>query len=138
MNGWINPGLNGPFSGSSAALAFEKYRREGDFVRLAPSDAFVFLDERPDSINDGWFRVETSGYSPLNLADLTITDLPAVYHNDATSFTFADGHSEFHRWRGLQKLALKMAGGKRQAIPAPNDQDVQWLMEHATKPTAAN
>jgi len=60
MNGWMNPGLNGPYSGNSETLAFEKYRRESDFIHLAPTDAFVFLDERPDSINDGCFRVETA------------------------------------------------------------------------------
>lgn len=55
-----------------------------------PSDIFVFLDEHPDSINDGYFI--NRAYYPEWL------DLPASYHNGAGSFSFADGHSEAHRW----------------------------------------
>ena len=55
-----------------------------------PSDIFVFLDEHPDSINDGYFV--NKAYSNEWL------DLPASYHNGAGSFSFADGHAEAHRW----------------------------------------
>jgi prepilin-type processing-associated H-X9-DG protein len=56
-----------------------------------PQDIFVFLDEHPDSINDGYF---------LNKADKhEWIDLPASYHNGAAAFSFADGHGELHRWK---------------------------------------
>ena len=55
------------------------------------SDIFVFLDEHPDSIRDGYFLVRAEQHE--------WTDLPASYHNGAGSFSFADGHSELHRWR---------------------------------------
>ena len=56
-----------------------------------PQEIFVFLDEHPDSINDGYF---------LNKADKhEWIDLPASYHNGAAAFSFADGHSEIHRWK---------------------------------------
>jgi prepilin-type N-terminal cleavage/methylation domain-containing protein/prepilin-type processing-associated H-X9-DG protein len=55
-----------------------------------PANIFVFLDEHPDSINDGYF---------LNKAyNTNWFDLPASYHNGAACFSFADGHSELHRW----------------------------------------
>src|SRR5207248_8342328 len=56
-----------------------------------PQDLFVFLDEHPDSINDGYF---------VNQADYAEwLDLPASYHDRGANFSFADGHSESHRWR---------------------------------------
>jgi prepilin-type N-terminal cleavage/methylation domain-containing protein/prepilin-type processing-associated H-X9-DG protein len=56
-----------------------------------PVEIFVFLDEHPDSINDGYF---------LNQADKhEWIDLPASYHNGAAAFAFADGHGELHRWQ---------------------------------------
>lgn len=56
-----------------------------------PSDIFVFLDEHPDSIDDGYFinNGETKAWR----------DVPASYHDGAASFSFADGHSETHHWR---------------------------------------
>jgi prepilin-type processing-associated H-X9-DG protein len=52
---------------------------------------FVFLDEHPDSIDDGYF---------LNQSESDQWhDLPASYHDGSASFSFADGHSEKHRWR---------------------------------------
>lgn len=56
-----------------------------------PTQIFVFLDEHPDSINDGYFLNKSDLYSWI--------DLPASYHNGAAAFAFADGHGELHRWK---------------------------------------
>ncbi|MEK7707204.1 MAG: prepilin-type N-terminal cleavage/methylation domain-containing protein, partial [Verrucomicrobiota bacterium] len=51
-----------------------------------PSQIFVFLDEHPDSINDGYF---------LNKAYYREwIDLPPSYHKGGPAFPYADGHSE--------------------------------------------
>jgi len=55
---------------------------------------FVFLDEHPDSINDGLFLVTESDGDTT-----TWNDFPASYHNGACNFSFADGHSETHKWK---------------------------------------
>jgi prepilin-type N-terminal cleavage/methylation domain-containing protein/prepilin-type processing-associated H-X9-DG protein len=55
-----------------------------------PSKTWLFLDEHPDSINDGYF---------INNPDETHwQDIPASYHNGACGFSFADGHSEIKKW----------------------------------------
>ena len=131
MNGWINPGMNSVVSKRFLDLPFEKYKKITDYARQSTSDGFVFLDERPESINDGWFMVAMETYDPHNLAGLKIRDLPAIYHNRATAFTFADGHAEFHRWLDGRTLKLKFS---KQGQSTPNNHDVLWLMEHATKP----
>jgi prepilin-type processing-associated H-X9-DG protein len=52
---------------------------------------FVILDEREDSINDGVFFTtpDDPGYLP---------DIPSNRHAGACGFSFADGHSEIHKW----------------------------------------
>ena len=60
-----------------------------------PTQIFVFLDEHPDSIDDGYFL---NKYIEPG-ASFEWTDLPASYHAGAASFAFADGHSELHRWK---------------------------------------
>ena len=63
-----------------------------------PSDIFVFLDEHPDSISDGYFvnQVNDPAYATAyrQAAPNSWLRLPASYHNGATSFSFADGHAE--------------------------------------------
>jgi prepilin-type processing-associated H-X9-DG protein len=59
--------------------------------------ACVFIDEHPDSINDGFFVVDMRGYPDPKKAQLP--DFPASYHNKAGGLAFADGHSEIKRWR---------------------------------------
>ena len=60
------------------------------FLRLAaisrPAEIFVFLDEHPDSISDGYGLAKADEPEWL--------DLPGSHHNGAGSFSFADGHSE--------------------------------------------
>jgi len=59
-----------------------------------PSEIFVFLDEHPDSIDDGYFVNRAYQYE--------WNDLPASYHNGACAFSFADGHSLIHRWQNSE------------------------------------
>jgi prepilin-type N-terminal cleavage/methylation domain-containing protein len=62
-----------------------------------PYRIFIFLDEHPDSINDGYFLNKWPTPSAPNEREWI--DLPASYHNGGASFPFADGHSETHRWQ---------------------------------------
>lgn len=96
------------------------------FFRLTdisqPSQIFVFLDEHPDSINDGYFVNRAYVWRWL--------DLPASYHNGATSFAFADGHSDMHRWLHPQTKppSLPDAAGLP-IITAQYDEDLDWLFD---------
>jgi len=139
MNGWIQPGGVGPPAGSCGAgggmsTAYEIYRRQDDFVKKKPQDIWVFLDEREDSINDGWFWVSEAGY--LATPDPTlyrIVDWPANYHVGATSFSFADGHSEMHRWSDPRTIPIIGTGSAIALnVAMPGNFDVQWLQNHST------
>jgi prepilin-type processing-associated H-X9-DG protein len=86
-----------------------------------PAHIFVFVDEHPDSINDGYF---------LNKPDeLEWVDLPASYHNGAGGFSFADGHSETHRWRYAETKPPPKPDAAPLPFPVPATQraDFDWL-----------
>ena len=72
------------------------YRKFSDFNSPGVSSTFVFLDEREDGINDGFFVVDMDSYpgTPNQLVDS-----PASYHGGSGGLSFADGHSELHKWK---------------------------------------
>jgi prepilin-type N-terminal cleavage/methylation domain-containing protein len=134
MNGWINPGR---LNGSDSPLwgePFQKFTQPGDFRKCSPSDIFVFLDERPESINDGWLWIPTGGYNhdgSLDMNKLEIVDLPAIYHNRCSTFSYADSHCELHHWQNAKTYALQYF---HHTQSTPGNGDVAWLMTHATVP----
>ena len=82
--------------------------------RLSPSDGFVFVDENPATINDGWFQYSLDG--------LNVNDQPAINHGNLSSFAFADGHAELHKWQDKFLKYNAIGSGK----------DTVWLAKHGT------
>ncbi|HWH68968.1 MAG TPA: prepilin-type N-terminal cleavage/methylation domain-containing protein [Candidatus Sulfotelmatobacter sp.] len=110
---------------------WRKYRKYTEMLDPGPSRTFVFLDEREDSINDGMFVVDMTGYpgSPKSLVDS-----PASYHGGAGGLSFADGHSELKKWKSNFVLQPPLKGESR---PYPTDDpgnpDVAWMQDHCTR-----
>jgi prepilin-type processing-associated H-X9-DG protein len=97
-----------------------------------PSRTWVLLDEREDSINDGFFVVKMDGYP--NPATTTMVDYPAGYHNRAGGFSFADGHSEIHRWKDSRTVPPLRKGVPLQLnVVQANSVDVFWMQENSTR-----
>jgi prepilin-type N-terminal cleavage/methylation domain-containing protein/prepilin-type processing-associated H-X9-DG protein len=90
-----------------------------------PAMTFVTLDEHPDSINDGSF----AGGAPDGVT-AGWQDIPASYHNGACAFSFADGHSEIHKWLSKRTTVLPV---RFQWVEIPLDsygkQDFQWVKD---------
>jgi prepilin-type N-terminal cleavage/methylation domain-containing protein/prepilin-type processing-associated H-X9-DG protein len=103
-----------------------------------PTDIFVFLDEHPDSIDDGYFldkSPENGGGSGGSYHSAQWTDLPASYHNGATAFSFADGHSSLHRWLQPNTIRPPLPNAANLPIPIPSSPaaalaDFDWVMDH--------
>jgi prepilin-type processing-associated H-X9-DG protein len=67
-----------------------------------PSHTFGFLDEHPDSIDDGAFTI----YDPAHWAETnglpeyrTWMEMPADRHRRGCNLSFTDGHTEHWRWQ---------------------------------------
>ena len=95
---------------------------------LSPTMTFVFLDEREDSINDGTFSTDVDLPNHLR-------DAPASYHGGAGGFSFADGHSEIHKWTSsciLQPVkASQIINDHYFPTGDPGLKDLYWLQLHA-------
>jgi len=100
---------------------FIVYKKTSQLTRPGPANTYVILDESGYSINDAFFAVPMDTYDPLNLAGKTFTDVPATYHNRAGSLSFADGHSEIHKWRDIRTVTVPIFGS------SPGNKDLDWL-----------
>jgi prepilin-type N-terminal cleavage/methylation domain-containing protein/prepilin-type processing-associated H-X9-DG protein len=120
MNGYVGPTDDGGISGALLSGINEYYTKVTSFGKLRPVDAVVFLDERKESINDGWFWGPKSKFNAQ--------DLPAIYHgNSSSSFGFADGHAELHKWRDAKFIGLTSGG-----VVLAGSIDAQWMWDHFT------
>jgi prepilin-type N-terminal cleavage/methylation domain-containing protein/prepilin-type processing-associated H-X9-DG protein len=105
-----------------------------------PAEIFVFLDEHPDSIDDGYFldkdAVAVNGANnAISAAAAEWTDLPASSHNQSAAFSFADGHASLHRWLNSSTIcppAPHVANLPIQipAMPAGENADFDWVLDH--------
>jgi prepilin-type N-terminal cleavage/methylation domain-containing protein/prepilin-type processing-associated H-X9-DG protein len=119
MNGWLG------FDSRdwSGCPPYKLNFRMADLVNPVPADTWVFIDERENSINDGWFGVDMLDVG----AAATWVDIPAIRHNHGAVLSFADGHAQFKKWldgRTLQPLAPD--------TPSADNQDIAWLQQHTT------
>jgi prepilin-type processing-associated H-X9-DG protein len=91
-----------------------------------PSEIFVFVEEHPDSINDGYF---------LNQFYTNVwIDLPSSDHSGAAPFAFADGHAQLQRWLDptTKQPQLPDAVEFPVAIRGTEMTDLNWVMRHTS------
>jgi prepilin-type processing-associated H-X9-DG protein len=110
------------------------YQKTSDMVRPAPANLWVIIDENPDSVNDAAFAVQMGANNLPTAA--AFQDGPGMLHANACGFSFADGHSEIHKWRDPRTYSGGMATTyiTRQSYTGikPNSPDVAWLNERST------
>jgi prepilin-type N-terminal cleavage/methylation domain-containing protein/prepilin-type processing-associated H-X9-DG protein len=99
---------------------FKKYSTTA--ALLGPADAFVFTDEDPLSLNDGFLLIDES----LPWGSDGGGDRPAVNHGNYSSLSFADGHVQLHLWHDSVFVPPKGTGTT----------DNQWLALHTSCPTS--
>lgn len=84
---------------NASQTKWRTYAKQGDIV--IPANTWVFVDEHPDSINDGGLAIVCTGNQFTDPpSEAWTVDFPANYHDKACGFSFADGHSEIHKWVG--------------------------------------
>ncbi len=100
---------------------------------VIPAKTWVLVDEHPDSINDAACAVKMAKFGATSAQ---IIDFPASYHNGACGLSFADGHSEIHKWIGSKikapakyndYLALNVSAGD-------SVNDIIWWSDVTTVP----
>jgi prepilin-type N-terminal cleavage/methylation domain-containing protein/prepilin-type processing-associated H-X9-DG protein len=89
-----------------------------------PSGIYVFMDEHPDTINDGFFV--------NRLTDPSWGNLPGSHHLRSANLSFADGHTEARRWVAWSTVRPAVRGGVGGTISASPSTDFDWLKERTS------
>jgi prepilin-type processing-associated H-X9-DG protein len=125
MNAMI--GNAGDYSSSGANVNNPEYVQFFKASQVPhPARIFVFVEEHPDSINDGYF---------LNHIDSeSWQDLPASYHGGAANLSFGDGHIELRRWLDPSTRPASRPDSAHLpfSVPAGQSGDFDWLMSHTS------
>jgi len=120
------PILNQGIDGKNYALFYKQVQ----VINPSPSTAWVFIDEHPDSINDGFFYVSMSQTANKWY------DCPASFHGASGALSFGDGHAEVRKWSDpaiLNQPVLKqsMEPKKPFSATAPYT-DLRWLQDRTS------
>ncbi|MGH8024066.1 MAG: prepilin-type N-terminal cleavage/methylation domain-containing protein [Limisphaerales bacterium] len=124
---WLNP------APPPAPPVYMVYQKESQVInKPGPSDLFMFLEEHPDSINDGSFAFEV----PKSALTTKWIDVPAKNGN-VCPFGFADGHVEIHKWLAPGSIpdvhyAAQVKTGLAATGPGGGDPDILWIAKHGT------
>jgi prepilin-type processing-associated H-X9-DG protein len=89
-----------------------------------PAKTWLFIDEHPDSNNDGYYLNGTSATS--------WGDIPASYHNGGCTFSFADGHAEVRRWLSVtSQYPVKFFYPAIRVFDPQGRLDFAWYLERS-------
>ncbi len=121
-NCWMNP-IN------AWSTTYERiFKKQADLIRPTPANCWVFLDESPGSINDGWFVCDPTQAT-------TWVDIPASYHNGAGGLSFADGHAQIKKWTDKAVLTYGLPNGPTGNFVQSQQtslSDMRWLQARST------
>jgi prepilin-type processing-associated H-X9-DG protein len=92
-----------------------------------PSQSWLFMDEHPDSIDDGILFTNPGATNGVGL----FIELPGSLHDGGTGISFADGHAEIYKWKeSVTKPGVQYSGRYRvNANPPTLNRDLVWIAE---------
>ena len=99
-------------------------------TKPGPSMSWAFVDEHPDSINDG--NLYVNPVWGAGTGQQQWTDMPASYHNGACGFSFADGHSEIKKWNDNRTIN-PVRYGYLNNIAVNGSVDYDWAAERTPR-----
>jgi prepilin-type processing-associated H-X9-DG protein len=113
--------------------SFQTFFKGSEILR--PAQILVILDERSDTINDGYFAIDMSNTGSPDGAGTPnpyyIIDYPGSYHNSGGTVSFADGHVVSRKWvEPTTKPRLGYAGPRMHT--SATDEDMRWLQGYST------
>src|SRR5437867_3436652 len=123
MNVYLTPnaGVTGHIS-----PRYQVFRKSSDIFTAA--NTFVFMDVTPQSLCRPAFIVLLPGR-----ANDQFFRLPATHRNRGGVASFADGHSEAHRWRDPRTIRTAKLGVKiGHDVFSPGNRDLAWIHERTS------
>lgn len=126
MNAAMGDGNKANFANWIPSFFFAK--KLDELTKPAPALAWVFVDEHPDSINDGCFFVNPHSIG----SSASWKDLPASYHNGGAGLAFADGHAEIRRWTD-PRTKRPVTFGDFVGVACAKSPDYSWVADRTPR-----
>jgi prepilin-type N-terminal cleavage/methylation domain-containing protein/prepilin-type processing-associated H-X9-DG protein len=127
MNGYI--GGSKDFGGYAAG--FRTYHKETDLAIPGAANLWLFIDENPYSINDGFF-IDSPNNAQNPPTGNSWDDCPASYHNGACGMAFCDGHAIIKKWHDSTVLNWKYTDHGGHSPGQTPATDLDWLLAATT------
>ena len=118
MNAWL-----GPYQ--VWAPNYIVFYKEGDLAAMGAVNVWLFLDENPYSINDG--------YMVEDPAALQWVDYPATYHNRAGGISFCDGHAQIRKWTDSAVINMRTENPPTMSPSPITCGDLPWIQSLSTR-----
>jgi len=106
------------------------FRKLSDINPMGHANAYVFINEHPDSVNFADLAVAMNDGAPPT--SIHIIDYPASNHNGSGSLSFADGHAEMHEWQDNRTKPAVQNKNIPLVVPSPGNQDMVYMSRHAS------
>ena len=91
-----------------------------------PSKTWVFIEESPIGIDDGYFAVDPTQAT-------TWYNVPACLHGNASEISYADGHADARQWTDNNMIHGIGADANGNHVPAsPGSGDLPWFISITT------
>jgi prepilin-type N-terminal cleavage/methylation domain-containing protein len=135
MNCWVGDyDARTGVENSAAMTGFRIAKKLSDMGSPAPVNTYVLLDERADSIGNGYFLLLMDGY-PDKPGARSIVDYASNNHKGSGGLNFADGHAEIRHMKDPRTQPPFLRDVHLTVWPptsSPNNPDIGWLQERAT------
>jgi prepilin-type N-terminal cleavage/methylation domain-containing protein/prepilin-type processing-associated H-X9-DG protein len=105
---------------------FRVFRKHCEIPPKMPAGTMTFIDVYADSLCWPYFGVYMTQDSFFNF--------PNSSHNRGGVMSFADGHTEYHRWRDQRTITAYSANYHNHNDPSSGNVDLVWLRARATIP----
>lgn len=136
MSAWMG-GVDGKFNVGPGLSdgTWRLFLSLNEMADPGPTQLIVFSDQREDQNGYPNLFFDMTGYPDKPQQTQFNGDLVPFYHGGATSYSFAGGHAELKRWTDPRtKVPLKKNQNQWvQVVPSPNNRDLIWLQERATR-----
>jgi prepilin-type N-terminal cleavage/methylation domain-containing protein len=134
MNCFVQP-MDAPGNASTpwdAIHSYIAYTKQSSMTQPGPSQTWVFIEENPYSIDDGFFAV-----NPTETTEWY--NVPAVLHGRSSVMSYGDGHATARQWTDGSMINARPAtpSGNVDDWPAtPNCGDLPWFLSVTTAPSS--
>jgi prepilin-type N-terminal cleavage/methylation domain-containing protein/prepilin-type processing-associated H-X9-DG protein len=89
-----------------------------------PYERIVYYDDG-GTLDSAWGGFTIFVYKNSNAGSQSWWDPPPVRHGSGSTFAFADGHAEYHKWK--DKRTIDFALGMITNPNQPNNEDMRWF-----------